>query len=120
MARLGFELVVLLLIVAGLLYAARQRDSRRSGLFRRRRADQLPAANLAATPEASWEATHYGTARETTEVAVLLRGPGRADIWDRRTCAVIDNRDPDYDKLLYNAMEEARLRAGLLNSMRSG
>jgi hypothetical protein len=39
-------------------------------------------------------------------------------VWDRRSCDLIDNLDPDYDKRVYNAMEDARARAALLNSLR--
>jgi hypothetical protein len=51
-------------------------------------------------------------------VLIVLRGGERDQIWDRRTCAVISNLDPDYDRLLFNALEDARARAALLNNMR--
>jgi hypothetical protein len=48
---------------------------------------------------------------------VVLRSGPDGQVWDRRSCAIITNTDPAYDKLLYNAMEDARQRATLLNSL---
>jgi hypothetical protein len=78
-----------------------------------------PSPAIAAAPtEALWRAMHVGNENNQTEVLVVLQVSGETDAWDRRTCTVIDNQDPDYDKRLYNAMEDARSRAALLNSMR--
>ncbi|HTZ43892.1 MAG TPA: hypothetical protein VMB79_08500 [Jatrophihabitans sp.] len=112
MARLIAEFAVLLAIVVGLLYLARQVDVRRS-LSNPRRA-------LTAPPSARWQAVHAGTADQRTEVSVVLRSPDSADVWDQRVCAVIANQDPEYDRLLYNAVEDARQRAQLLNGLREG
>ncbi|MGX7678893.1 hypothetical protein ACSMXN_08335 [Jatrophihabitans sp. DSM 45814] len=114
MARIVFEGVILLLIVAGVLFLAREWDDRRR--MPTTRADRA----LTAPTTAVWQATNVGTHDNQTEVAVILRGPGPSDVWERRTCAVIPNLDPDYDTRLYNAMEDARARASLLNSMRDG
>jgi hypothetical protein len=112
--RIVFELVVLICIAAGLLYLARQWDAQRRPVSGRR--DALSA--LDAPPEARWRAIHAGTADERTEVQIVLRGGDRDQVWDRRTCAVISNLDPDYDRLLFNALEDARTRAELLNGLR--
>jgi hypothetical protein len=109
--RIVFELAVLVCIVAGILYLARQWDNQR------RSATGVPGA-IEAPPAARWRAIHSGTPDERTEVQIVLRGGDRDQIWDRRTCAVISNLDPDYDRLLYNALEDARTRAALLNGMR--
>ena len=111
MARIVVELFVLLLIVAGVLYLARQVDVRRSLGGGTQRA-------LTAPPNARWQAVHAGTTDQRTEVSVVLRAPDSGQVWDQRLCAVIPNQDPDYDKLFYNAMEDARQRAQLLNGMR--
>ncbi len=110
MIRIVFELAVLACIVAGVLQLARQWDQRRSTAA-------LPGA-IEAPAAARWRAVHSGTPDEQTEVLLVLRGGDRDQIWDRRTCAVISNLDPDYDKLLFNALEDARTRAALLNGMR--
>lgn len=111
MIRIVFELAVLACIVTGILYLARQWDNQRRPVVGVPGAIEAPAA-------ARWRAVHYGTADERTEVQIVLRGGDRDQIWDRRTCAVISNLDPDYDKLLFNALEDARTRAALLNGMR--
>jgi hypothetical protein len=108
--RIVFELAVLACIAGGILYLARQWDQRRS-------VPAIPGA-IEAPPAARWRAIHSGTPDERTEVLLVLRGGDRDQIWDRRTCAVISNLDPDYDKLLFNALEDARSRAALLNGMR--
>jgi hypothetical protein len=110
MIRIVFELVVLACIAAGILYLARQWDQRRT-------VTGTPAA-LDAPAGSRWRAIHIGTADERTEVQIVLRGGDRDQIWDRRTCAVISNLDPDYDRLLFNAVEDARTRAELLNGLR--
>jgi hypothetical protein len=110
MIRVVFEFAVLACILAGILYLARQRDQRRPLVG-------LPGA-IEAPPAARWRAIHSGTPDERTEVQIVLRGGERNQIWDRRTCAVISNMDPDYDRLLFNALEDARARAALLNGMR--
>jgi len=107
--RLVVEGLLLLLIVAGVLYAARQIDGRRV-------AGGSPRA-LSAPPTARWQAVHAGTTDQRTEVSVVLRSPDSGQVWDQRLCATIGNQDPDYDRLLYNAMEDARQRAVLLNGM---
>jgi hypothetical protein len=104
--RIVFELAVLLGIVAGVLYLARQFDRQRGG-----------GRILEPPPEAMWRAVHHGTPDERTEVQILLRS-GPNEIWDRRTCATIENANPDYDRLLFNALEDAKARADLLNRMR--
>jgi hypothetical protein len=48
---------------------------------------------------------------------VLLDGDTNR-VWDRRSFARLGNQDTDYDKRFYNAMEDARARAALLNSQR--
>ncbi|MEO6702914.1 MAG: hypothetical protein ABI140_18805 [Jatrophihabitantaceae bacterium] len=112
MVRIVAELVVLLLIVAGLLYLARQWDRHQSvGSVLAPQALQAPA-------DASWQAAHYGTAQDETEIVVVLRSPASRQVWDRRTCGLIANQDPDYDRKLYNAMADARSRAFLLNGLR--
>ena len=111
MIRIVFELAVLACIVAGVLYLARQWDNQRRAL------PGLPGA-IEAPPGARWHAIHSGTPDERTEVLIVLRGGERNQIWDRRTCAMISNLDPGYDRLLFNALEDARARAALLNNMR--
>jgi hypothetical protein len=112
MTRILFEVVVLAVIVAAGLHFVRQLGDRVRG----RTAD--PAESLVAPPGSTWHAVNHGTAKEQTEILVVLLGPDSSRVWDRRSCDLIDNRDPDYDKRLYNAMEDARARAALLNSMR--
>jgi hypothetical protein len=109
--RIVFELAVLACIVAGILYLARQWDNQR-------RPVAGPPGAIEAPPGARWRAIHSGTPDERTEVLIVLRGGDHDQIWDRRTCAVISNLDPDYDRLLFNALEDARTRAALLNGMR--
>jgi hypothetical protein len=106
-----FELAVLAFIAAGILYLVQQWGNQR------RPAPGLPGA-IEAPPEARWRAIHSGTADERTQVQIVLRGGQRDQVWDRRTCAVISNLDPDYDRLLFNALEDARSRAALLNGLR--
>jgi len=108
--RIVVELVVLGCIVAGIVSLARQWDPRRQSLTGPHRALDAPAG-------ARWRAIHTGTPDERTEVQIVLRGGDRDQVWDRRTCAVISNLDPDYDRLLFNALEDARSRAALLNGM---
>jgi hypothetical protein len=108
--RIVLDLAVLSAIVIGVLYLAWQRDQRRS--------TAAPPGAIEAPAAARWRAIHSGTPDERTEVLLVLRGGDRDQIWDRRTCAVISNLDPDYDKLLFNALEDARTRAALLNGMR--
>lgn len=106
MIRIVVELLVLLCIIGGVLYLARQFDRQRPG----NRA-------LLAPPDATWRAVHHGTADERTEIQlVLLQVPDT--VWDRRTFGSIDNGDPDYDRLLFNGLEDARARAALLNQLR--
>jgi hypothetical protein len=107
--RIVAELVLLACIAAGILSLARQWDQRRT-------VPRLPGA-IEAPPGARWRAIHTGTPDERTEVQIVLRSGERDQIWDRRTCAVISNLDPDYDRLLFNALEDARSRAALLNGM---
>ena len=111
MIGIVFELAVLVCIAAGILYLARQWDNQR------RSSTGLHSA-IEAPPGARWRAIHTGTADEQTQVQIVLRGGDRDQVWDRRTCAVISNLDPDYDRLLFNALEDARSRAALLNGMR--
>ena len=111
MARLIVELILLSLIVIGLFALARRLPALRDAAH-----PSLTAA--AAPPEALWRALHVGNEKNQTEVVVVLQVSGAVEIWDRRTCAVIDNQDPDYDKRLYNAIEDARSRATLLNGLR--
>jgi len=108
--RIVFELLILACILAGILYLARQWDQRRLVAG--------PPGAIEAPPTARWRAIHSGTPDERTEIQIVLRGGERDQIWDRRTCAVISNLDPDYDRLLFNALEDARTRAELLNGMR--
>jgi hypothetical protein len=108
--RIVVELGVLVGIVAAVLYLARQWDNRRRSVIGSSALVEPPA-------DAVWRATHHGNARDQTEVQIILRGAAN-EVWDRRTCAVIENQDPDYDKLLFNAMEDAKSRAALLNGMR--
>jgi hypothetical protein len=61
---------------------------------------------------------HFGNERNQTEVLVVLTVPDHHDVWDRRVCAVLDNQDPEYDRHFYNALEDAKSRAALLNSLR--
>jgi hypothetical protein len=110
MIRIVLEFAVLLCIISGILYLARQWDDQRRPVTR------VPGA-IDAPPGARWRAIHTGTADERTEVLIVLRGGERDQVWDRRTCAVISNLDPDYDRLLFNALEDARSRAALLNGM---
>jgi hypothetical protein len=105
--RIVFELIVVLAVVSVLLYLARAFDNQR------RLSSPSRAPIVQAPSDAVWRATHQGTADDQTEVLVVLRSPGSNQIWDRRTCEVIGNRDPAYDKLLFNAMEDAKARAGL-------
>jgi hypothetical protein len=105
------ELAVLGCIAAGIVYLVRQWDNQRRSVPGARSAIEAP-------PGARWRAIHTGTADERTEVQVVLRDGDRGQIWDRRTCAVISNLDPDYDRLLFNALEDARSRAELLNNLR--
>lgn len=112
MIRIVFELFVLLLIVGAVLYLARLWDTQR------RPVNPVALRTLPTPPEATWHATHHGTADDRTEVLVELRSAQPGQVFDRRTCTVIANQDPDYDRLLYNAIEDARNRAALLNSMR--
>lgn len=111
MIRIVFEFAVLACILAGVLYLARQWDNQRRPIA------SVPGA-IEAPPGARWRAIHSGTPDERTEVLIVLRGGERDQVWDRRTCAVISNLDPDYDRLLFNALEDARARAALLNNMR--
>ena len=109
MPRIVVEVILLCLIVIALLSLARRWTALRGVTH---------PSLAAAPPEASWRAMHVGNEKNQTEVLVVLQVPGGADIWDRRTCAIIDNQDPEYDKRLYNAIEDARSRATLLNGMR--
>ena len=111
MARIVIEVIILCLF----LWAAVSLSRRWSGL--RRAQYQSPAITTAPT-DALWRATHVGNEKNQTEVFVVLQVQGGTHVWDRRICTVIENQDPDYDKLLYNAMEDARSRAELLNGMR--
>jgi len=108
--RVVFEVAILMCIVAGILYLTRQWGQGRS-------VSGVPRA-IEAPPGARWRAVHAGTADERTEVQIVLRDGDRGQVWDRRTCAVISNLDPDYDRLLFNALEDARSRAVLLNNLR--
>jgi hypothetical protein len=110
-ARIVIEVIILCLI----LWAVVSLSRRWNGL----RAAQHPSPATATAPtEALWRAMHVGNEKNQTEVLVILQVPGGTDVWDRRICTLIDNQDPDYDKRLYNAMEDARARAELLNRMR--
>jgi hypothetical protein len=106
-----FDVVVLALILGALLYFARQLQGRRSSLD----ATVLP---LQAPPDAAWQVRHLGTDDDQTEILLVLRDHDTNRVWDRRSFMKIDNQDPDYDKRFYNAMEDARARAVLLNSQR--
>ena len=113
MIRIVFEVIILCLFLWAIIWLSR----RQSGL---RRA-QYPSSAIAAAPtDALWRAMQVGNENNQTEVLVILQVPGGTDVWDRRIFTVIENQDPDYDKRLYNAMEDARSRAELLNSMRDG
>ena len=109
MARIVMEVIILF------LWAVVWLSRRWSGL---RRAQHPSPAIAAAPTEALWRAMHVGNENNQTEVLVVLQVPGGTNVWDRRICTVIENQDPDYDKRLYNAMEDARSRAELLNGMR--
>jgi hypothetical protein len=111
-ARIVIEAIVLCLILAALFSFSRRWSGQRGVQHR------SPAIAAEAPAEALWRARHVGNENNQTEVHVVLQVPGGTDVWDRRICAVIENQDPDYDKRLYNAMEDARSRAALLNSMR--
>jgi hypothetical protein len=116
MGRIVFELVVLAAIAVAILTFARQWDDQR----RLRGSGNTGNAALAVPADAVWAAMNQGTSDGQTEIVVVLRSPGSTTAWDRRVCDVIPNRDPNYDKRLYNAMEDARSRANLLNTMRDG
>jgi hypothetical protein len=105
------EFAILACIAAVILYLARQWNNQGRSVA------GIPGA-IEAPPGARWRAVHSGTPDERTEVLIVLRGGERDQMWDRRTCAVISNLDPDYDRLLFNALEDARARAALLNNMR--
>jgi hypothetical protein len=110
-ARIIIEVIILCLILGAVVSLSLRWSGQRGA--------QHPSPAIANAPtEALWRATHVGNEKNQTEVLVVLQVPGGTDVWDRRTCAVIDNQDPEYDKRLYNAMEDARSRAALLNSMR--
>ena len=111
MARIVIEVVIICLF----LWAVVSLSRRWSGL---RRAQHPSPAIAQAPTEALWRAMHVGNEKNQTEVLVVLQVPDGTDVWDRRICTVIENQDPEYDKRLYNAMEDARSRAELLNSMR--
>jgi hypothetical protein len=111
MGRIVLELVILVLIVGGLLYFARQWDAQR-------RAAGPSALPLQAPPDATWQVRHVGNDRDQTEILLVLRDHDTNRVWDRRSFTAIENQDPDYDKRFYNAMEDARARAALLNSQR--
>jgi hypothetical protein len=112
-ARIVIEVIILCLILWAAVWLARRWSSLRGA--------QHPSPAIAAAPtEALWRAMHVGNENNQTEVLVILQVPGGTDVWDRRIFTVIENQDPDYDKRLYNAMEDARSRAELLNSMRDG
>ena len=112
MARIIVEVTLLCLIVIALISLARRWTALRGVLH------PSLAAAAQAPPAALWRALHVGNEKNQTEVLVVLQVPGGAEVWDRRICAIIDNQDPDYDKRLYNAIEDARSRATLLNGMR--
>jgi hypothetical protein len=109
--RLVVEAIFLALIVAGLLYSARQFDGRRKSVS----PGGLP---LPAPPDSTWQVRHLGTQDDKTEIVLVLQDHDTNRVWDRRSFTVIDNQDSDYDKRFYNAMEDARARAALLNSQR--
>jgi len=111
--RIVLEVIILCLFLWAVVSLSRRWD----GLGRA----QHPSPAIAAAPtEALWRAMHVGNENNQTEVLVILQVPGGTDVWDRRILSVIENQDPDYDKRLYHAMEDARSRAELLNSMRDG
>jgi hypothetical protein len=112
MGRIILELAILALIVGGLLYFARQWDAQR-------RAVSPSGMALQAPPDATWQVRDVGTASDQTEIVLILRDHDTNRVWDRRSFTIIDNHDPDYNKRFYNAMEDARARAALLNSQRS-
>jgi hypothetical protein len=110
-ARIVIEVITLCLILGALVALSRSLSGRRGA--------QHPSPAIANAPtEALWRAMHVGNEKDQTEVLVVLQVPGGIHVWDRRTCTVIENLDPEYDQRLYNAMEDARSRASLLNSMR--
>lgn len=111
MGRIVLELIVLAAIVGGLLYFARQWDSQRRSI-------SPGAVPLQAPPDSTWQVRHIGTENDQTEILLVLRDHDTNRVWDRRSFTVIDNKDTDYDKQFYNAMEDARARAALLNSQR--
>lgn len=113
MIRIVLEVIILCLFLWAVVWLSR----RWNGL---RRAQHPSSAIAAAPTDALWRAMHVGNENNQTEVLVILQVPGGTDVWDRRIFTVIENQDPDYDKRLYNAMEDARSRAELLNSMRDG
>ncbi len=110
MIRIVVEFVILCLIVGAVVSVS-------SRWIGQRGARPSPAI-AQAPPDALWRAMHVGNEKNQTEVLVVLQMPGGTDVWDRRICTVIENQDPEYDKRLYNAMEDARSRAELLNSLR--
>jgi hypothetical protein len=110
-ARIVIEIVILCLILGALVSVSRRWSGQRE-------AQHLSPAIANAPTEALWRAVHVGNEKNQTEVLVVLQVPGGTDVWDRRICTVIENQDPEYDKRLFNAMEDARSRAALLNSMR--
>ncbi len=112
MARIVIEVIILCLILGALVSLSRRWSGQRGALH------PSPAIATKAPTEALWRAMHIGNEKNQTEVLVVLQVPGGTDVWDRRICTVIENQDPEYDKRLYNAMEDARSRASLLNSMR--
>jgi hypothetical protein len=111
-ARFVIEVIILCLIVGALVSVSRRWNGQRAALH------PSPAIAVTVPPEALWRAMHVGNEKNQTEVLVVLQVPGGTDVWDRRICKVIENQDPAYDERLYNAMEDARSRALLLNSMR--
>ncbi len=111
MARIVIEVIILCLILGAVASLSRRWSGQRGS--------RHPSPAIANAPtEALWRAMHVGNEKNQTEVLVVLQVPGGTDVWDQRTCTVIENQDPEYDKRLYNAMEDARSRAALLNSMR--
>jgi hypothetical protein len=111
MGRIVLEFVVLVCIIGGLLYFARQWKSHRWSL-------NPSALPLQAPPDSIWQVRHVGTDDDQTKIVLVLRDHDTNRVWDRRSFALIDNQDPDYDKRFYNAMEDARARAALLNAHR--
>ena len=112
MVRIVIEAIILCLILVALVSLSRRWSGQRGAQ------QPSPAIAAEAPAEALWRARHVGNEKNQTEVLVVLQVPGGTDVWDRRICALIENQDPDYDKRLYNAIEDARSRAALLNSMR--